>query len=328
MSSMLTAMGFPPPEKRDAVRFVFAKEMPYQTRITLAGVLAVVGLALQAAFMNFIFGLPFIVIAVSLVLIQGFDSRPKLKHFDLDPTWVNVDLIKVIELEELRKKNLSWDSDGFEASNPKGFWMLVLCCMIGVGVSVILGRLAHSVDVMAILIVDFALIVFPLWLSGMKFILNQPKLNIKVKIVLMLAKAFENARLEGEEFRPGMQMSRDTEGETVPRDLRFTVSFPTKPEGFFGLQGQINLNDVQGTQYPYAYCVIAAEPGFGLQKFTGGMVLPSGIICEFQDDGKAEVLVIRQKTTKTSGYHTDDRRCVQIMLETLRIGREVLASKA
>ena len=113
MSGLLTALGFPPVEKRDAVRFMYARNLPYNQRIMWAGGLALIGLALQIAFLLPWFGLPFVLLAVGLVMVEGFDSRPKLKHFDIDPNWVNVEIAQVHEMESLRRKTAQWDSDGF-----------------------------------------------------------------------------------------------------------------------------------------------------------------------------------------------------------------------
>jgi len=107
-------------------------------------------------------------------------------------------------------------------------------------------------------------------------------------------------------------------------DARFSVRFPHSPDGFYGLQAQINLNVVQGASYPYFYCVLAAKPGFGLASYRDKIDLPTSVICEAQKDARAEVLVIRQKTTKKSGYHTKDSRCAEILAAAVEGGRKIL----
>jgi hypothetical protein len=37
------------------------------------------------------------------------------------------------------------------------------------------------------------------------------------------------------------------------------------------------------------------------------------LICEYQKDAQAEVLVFRQATRRTSGFYTKDDRCAQIL---------------
>ncbi len=72
---------------------------------------------------------------------------------------------------------------------------------------------------------------------------------------------------------------------------------------------QVNINRVKGSDYPYLYCVLVARPALKLPKQIRTDA-PSNITIE--TDAKAadvHVVVIRQKTTKTSGYHTNDAAC-------------------
>jgi hypothetical protein len=161
----------------------------------------------------------------------------------------------------------------------------------------------------------------PLWFSGMKFILKQPNFIVKVRIILSLYELFESLKQKGEEFRPALMLSRDKDDKTIPVDARFSVVFPDSPEGFYGLQAQINLNVVQGASYPYFYCVLASKPGFGMDRYKQEIKFSGKIICEYQEDSRAEVLVIRQYTTKKSGYHTKDRQCADIFRVALEGSR-------
>jgi len=123
-----------------------------------------------------------------------------------------------------------------------------------------------------------------------------------------------------------MMLTRDENGNSVPRDARFTIRIEPVKKGFYGLQAQININLVQGTSYPYFYCVLAAEPGFGLKRFESSIRQTDKIICEYQEDEKAEVLVIRQFTTKKSGYHTKNKACWEIMYTAVHGARIISES--
>jgi hypothetical protein len=256
MTAILRLFGFPPPERRDSVRFHFAKSLPYNARINLTLLLLVAGFSLQIYFMKALYGAPLLLIGICLVLVKGYDSRMRIKGFQQDPKWKTVSIEKI-----------------------------------------------------------------PLWFSGMRFIMKQPNLAIKVRMILQLNELFQNLKMEEEEFRPALMLSRGKKDKTIPDDARFSVAFPDSPEGFYGLQAQINLNLVQGTSYPYFYCVLAAKPGFGLSKFKKKIPLAKKIICEYQEDRRAEVLVIRQYTTRKSGYHTKERQCVGILTNALEGAR-------
>ena len=323
MTSILRLFGFPPPEQRDVVRFYLAKNLPYNLRVNLMLILLVVGFGLQVLFMNAEYGAFFLLAGVVLVLVKGYDSRVRIKGFSLDPNWKTVSIDKVQEIEQLRKRSKRWDSDALDISNPLGIFSLILIGGLALLASVLLGSLTNDTRVTIILATDIAIFMVPLWFSGMRFILKQPNLAIKVNIILGLYKVFETIKLEGDEFRPALMLTKGDEGESVPIDARFSIVFPNSPEAFYGLQAQTNLNVVQGASYPYFYCVLAAKPGFGLSQYKERIKLGRKIICEYQEGSQAEVLVIRQHTTKKSGYHTKDRQRTQILMVAMEGGRTI-----
>ena len=323
MTSILRLFGFPPPEQRDSVRFYLAKNLSYNLRVNLMLILLVVGFGLQILLMNAAYGAFFLLAGVVLVLVKGYDSRVRIKGFSLDPNWKTVSIDKIQEIEQLRKRSRRWDSDALDISNPLGIFSLILIGGPALLASVLLGSLANDIRVTIILAIDIVIFMVPLWFSVMRFILKQPNLAIRVKVILGLYEVFETIKLEGDEFRPALMLTKGDEGESVPIDARFSIRLPNSPEGFYGLQTQINLNVVQGTSYPYFYCVLAAKPGFGISSFKHSIALKKDMICEYQEGLDAEVLVIRQKTTRKSGYHTKDRRCADILKVAVEGGRKI-----
>ncbi len=325
MISVPALFGFPPPEKRDSVRFYVGKKLPYNLRIHLTFVLLIVGFTLQTIFLNPEVGLPFLVLGMVLVFVKGYDSRARLKTFDLDPNWKTVSIEKIQEIERLRLRNRKWDSDALDISNALGVFGLLLFSGMAIGLSIILGHLAKDSRILLILLTDTVILVVPVWFSGMKFILKQPNLAIRVKIILKLFKVFQDLE-KGETFKPALMLSKDENEKAIPVDARFSIQFPHSPDDFYGLQAQINLNVVQGTSYPYFYCVLAAKPGFQLASYRDKIDCPKSVICETQKDAHAEVLVIRQKTTRKSGYHTKETRCEEILVAALEGGRKIVDS--
>ncbi len=324
MTSLLRLFGFPPPERRDSVRFHFVKNLPYNARVVLAVLLLITGFALQLYSMKALYGAPLVFFGICLVLVKGYDSRLRIKGFSQDINWKTVEIEKIREIEVLRKKNKKWDRDALDISSWLGVLNLILVGGLALVGAFLLGQLANDGRVTAILAVDIAVLMIPLWFSGMRFILKQPNLAIKVRMILQLHEYFQELKKEGEEFRPALMLSRGKDDKTIPNDARFSVALPDSPEGFYGLQAQINLNVVQGTSFPYFYCVLAAKRGFGLSRYQDKIELEKNIICEYQEDTRAEVLVIRQYTTKKSGYHTKDRQCEAILETALKGARSVL----
>ncbi|HDT11286.1 MAG TPA: hypothetical protein ENN58_00960 [bacterium] len=263
-----------------------------------------------------------------MMLVKGYDSRVRFKYFQVDPHWQNVSIEKIRELEEMRKRNRKWDRSALDISNPLGTFTFFFIGAFVLIAAFLFGAMSDDFTVSLILVVDTSILLLPLWFSGMKFILKQPNLAVRVNLILKLFEEFQHLKQEGEEFKPALMLSKGKEDKTVPVDARFSIGFPDPPEGFYGLQAQINLNVVQGTSYPYFYCVLAAKPGFGLSQFKAEIKLKPKVICEFQEDSKAEVLVIRQYTTRKSGYHTKDRQCAEILRVAVEGGRLICSKPA
>jgi len=326
MRSLLGIFGFLPPEKRDIVKFLVAKNLSYNARFKLTLLFFVIGFGLQILFLTPLFGAPFILAGILLVLVRGYDSRLRLKNFNIDPNWKNVSIEKIQEIEKLRQRSRDWDRDALDISNPLGSFSFVFFGGLAVALAIVLGSWTKDSSASLILITDTVLLTFPLWFSGMRFILKQPNLAIRVHIILMLYEEFQRMKENGEEFKPALMLVWKDNKSTVPTDARFSIAFADPPQGFYGLQAQINLNVVQGNSYPYFYCVLAAKPGFGLSQFKEAIEIGKGIICEFQKDSGAEVIVIRQDTSKKAGYYTKDHQCSEIFEVALREGRRICHS--
>ncbi len=327
MSIMKKMFGFPSSSDRDSVRFYLAKNLPYGLRLQLAFGFILTGLILQVIFLNVFWGIPFVLTGVLLLLVRGYDSRIRLKTFSIDPDWSNVDIHKIRELEDLRNRSRKWDRDSLDISNFKGCFSLLGLLILGFAIAIVAGVVTANAHVTLILLVDAAILMIPFWFTGMRLILKQPNLAIKVKIILKLYDAFQIMKSSGEKFKPAIMVSSGKDGKTVPIDTRFSVGFDSVPDNFYGLQAQININLVQGTSYPYFYCVIAAKPGFGLSRYHKQIPLEQKIICEYQADNQAEVLVIRQKTTKKSGYHTREAICKTTLECALNGARLILSDQ-
>jgi len=68
---------------------------------------------------------------------------------------------------------------------------------------------------------------------------------IKIDIIQDMEKYFATVRKEGEHFKPALLLARNRKGECMPKDARFTVFFDGMPADFYGVQAQININEVQ-----------------------------------------------------------------------------------
>ncbi len=324
MNNRMGIPGFPPPEKQDSVRFYVLKNLSYPKRMMLYLLLIAVGFSLQILMMTVWPGVIFLALATVLNLARGFDSGIKLKTFDIDSNWTQVELEQICRIKELDKEVKKWRDDSFNANSGKGMALFLITLIGLIFVSVIFGGISGIYAVGKIFMTDAVVLLLPLWFMGIRKTFEQGKLIIKVDIIIKLEEFFRTIKGEGENFKPALMLARSKVGKCIPTDSRFTITFDNMPDDFYGIQAQININSVQGSSYPYFYCVIAAGKDFGLEKYYRKLRAPENVILKFQKDSNADVIVIRQRTTNTSGYHTKGNDCMKILEFAVSAARMIL----
>jgi hypothetical protein len=171
-----------------------------------------------------------------------------------------------------------------------------------------------------ILVFDAALLLLPHWVTGVRSVLRLPGLLVKVET---LRRLLDDARETLGPHRVQLMMLLRGEETRIPGDLKLRIDPAGKPADLLGLYGQVVLNEVQGRSYPYFYVVLVARRGFGLGETYRELTVPGGITAEFNLQDEVEVLVLRQTTTKTSGYHTEPWAAVGILHEGVRLAERV-----
>jgi len=326
MKNWLRIPGFPPPEKQDIVRFHLFKKLPYTTRMLLYLLLLAAGFITQIIMLQVFPGAVFLIFAVMLTLVRGYKSKIDTTYLRADSNWVQVNMEKLREVDEFNAKLSNWDKDGLDISNGTGFLVFVLA---GFGIllaSILLRIMNVAESVRSIFVADAIFLILPIWFNGLRQITKQDLLCMKTNLARKMEEFFQTIRKDGEHFKPALLLNPDKDGKSIPADCRFTITSDGMPADLYGIQAQINLNDVQGTFYPYFYCVIAAKRGFGLARFAQMVPVPKSIIISHEADEDAEVIVIRQHTTKNSGYHTKINSCKSILERALYTFRLILDS--
>jgi hypothetical protein len=106
----------------------------------------------------------------------------------------------------------------------------------------------------------------------------------------------------------------------VPTDVKFKVNIANQHKDFLGYYGQVTLNYIQSTAYPYFYVVMVARKDFGLQEIYNSYRHSGKIVKEFKKQKDVEVLVIRQNTkVGAKGYYTNKNQVQYIFLEGLKL---------
>ena len=304
-------------EQQGIVMFWIWQSLNYWKRLLLSFGCIVLGFALQLAFpVVWFLGIPFLLAGTLFLTVRGYDNRVKLGKYSPEDAWEQVEPQKIREIEAFVKKMRKWDRSVLDVSNGLGkFFFIVLAFILGITYA------ASATVIGKALAADAAILLFPHWLTGKREILSQPKLQLKIKVLDKLlqyrdiAERLKNTKIDYFLLLKGQQAK-------VPEDIKFRVGFPNQHPKFLGFYGQIVTNSVKGKVYPYFYVVMVAERNYGLKHAYNKYFPAQKLSKEYKQEGDVEVLVIRQQTTRTSGYHTNYRAMRRILLEGLDVAEQ------
>jgi len=241
--------------------------------------------------------------------------------FEPEANWERVEMEKLAELRALDKKMRSWDRSILDVTNPLGAVMLIL--LLGSLVLIFASSVGGEgvvVESVRILVLDAAVLFVPHWLTGVRSILRQPGLLVRIEAI---ESVLEPARLRLKDHQVTLLMLLGGGQVAMPEDVKFKVEIAGHDPDFLGLYGQVVINEVQGTSYPYFYVVLVARRGFGLRETFDRYVSTSRVTKEFKVEKEVEVMVLRQHTTKRSGYHTKPAVASRIFGEGLELAEHV-----
>ncbi|WP_045222524.1 hypothetical protein [Desulfonatronum thioautotrophicum] len=311
-------------EERGIVVFHLWPFMAYGRRLALSFALIIAGLVIQALTGSFVTGVLPLLAGSVLLCVQGYHNRVESGRFSPDSDWESVDIQRLHELQELDRKMLRWNRSAMDVTNTLGLITL------GVIAAPTAYAIVHYLEYgfapfppeVRLLLFNALILLGPHWITGTRRILRLPKMMVKVEA---LEAIISSARQEINEDQVTVMMLLRGEAK-IPEDVKLRIQIPDAPETFLGMYVQVVTNDVKGTSYPYAYVVLVARPGFGLETSTRDITLPMGVIKEFKVENNVEVLVIRQHTTKTSGYHTKATDAARIFSAGLAMAKSAVRS--
>jgi len=307
------------PSERGIVVFRVWPALRYGTRAVAAVALVIGGLAWQVAAMSFWPGILMVTAGNILLLVRGYNNDVDLGRYKASNEWRPATLDKIRQVQKLDLKMKTWDRSVLDISNRLGCLAFGLVLVV-LAITLEFGRQTGSQAPMLVGI-NAAVLLLPHWVTGTRSILTRPKLMLKIDAFLRL---YEGVKDEVAEDK--LQFSLLLEGKgtrEIPSDIRFRYVPKGAAEGFLGLQGQMAVNEVQGKSHLYFYVVAVAERGYGLTKRLGQWKAPEGLVLEASDNGQVEVVVLRQKTTKNSGYSTDETRIRSIFHSGLLLAKRV-----
>ncbi|HVO09817.1 MAG TPA: hypothetical protein VMX54_03600 [Vicinamibacteria bacterium] len=240
------------------------------------------------------------------------------QHEDL---WAPVEDDWLQRVDALEKSGERWDVTPWDVSNVTG--CLGLLCLLGaLAAGVVLAAGALDLGVALRLAAGGVVLFVPLWLNGMRTTWNPSELRKKGEA---LAAARETATgLSRGEFDvvPTLALREGRRGK-YPVDARLMLR-PRHEDasGFLGVQLQVAMNNVQGTDYPYLYAVVLGKESFRFPDFprerTVGAVR---LVYERGQDKGVRFLVVRQHADEAGGWHTPPDVIAGIVAAALELAR-------
>lgn len=307
-------MILPKAEDRGIVSFWFYRSLSYQVRLMLAFTLIVIGLALQAVIEMFLPGAVCILAGTLLLLVRGYHNRVEFGSYDPEAHWETVPMERLAELQEMDRQMVKWDRSLMDISNPLG---VILFVMLTGG---LIAGAVTTEGLVSFLFLDAMILFLPHWITGQRRLLRLPGLLIQVK---SLRNVLQDAQQRLGKHGVAVHMLLAGGDTAIPEDVKFKINITDHDPDFLGLYGQTVLNAVQGTSFPYFYVVLVAKKGYGLRKAFDKYQEPDQITAEFKNQDGVEVFVIRQQTTKRSGYHTKDPAASRIFEEGLTLAEQL-----
>ncbi len=285
-------------------------------RAVVSALLIATGFLLQLSVKNILVGIPFVMLCLVLNLIKGVAVKKvapgQLKWHEVTPEKVEHVLAHCRSIKKFRSQNLG--------------------CLIGLIIGIFIfgsflfpffSELSVPFPFIAT-VVNTAILFSGLVLSGRKSAWMPYALDVKAEIVkriIELPVVKNDAVLHAV---PYLEIGETKDG-SFPNDARVLIRFREATEDFIGLQGQISINTVKSRRYPYFYVVLLARPAFGLiEKFRKVKVSLDGLTVENKRAGEVDVIVIRQYTTKTSGYHTNQETQDRILQNGIEIVKKLI----
>jgi len=294
------------------------KGMPYQRRMRLVLIFALLGVCLQVASLSFLAGLPFLLAATILSWVVGFDSAVDRRGQTMQVAWQTVPFQEIEQIVALDRKMKKWDRGWFDISNANGCFLFFAQAAMAFTLGIFLPGPRF------IIWGDAAVLFLLQWFSGMRRVDRRPDLILKANHLLKVVASMKEEIEQYGELK-GMLLLEGEGEDHQPTDVKIQIRPKDAPNFYYGVQSQVCLNRVQGKPYPYCYSVVIAKEDHGLLGASIGYRV-GGADVETSVKKGVEVVIVRQHTTKTSGYHTKPSASLRMLKGALDLGRKYLDS--
>jgi hypothetical protein len=239
-----------------------------------------------------------------------------------EDVWAPVEdewLQRVLDLE---RRGARWDTTPWDVSNRIGCLALVGLLLVVAVVAFLLGA-ALGPDALLRVAAAAPLLLVPLWVNGMRTTWNPSELRRKGEALAVARAAIEEAAGGAFDLVPLLALREGRRGH-YPVDARLMARPAREGEsGFLGVQLQVAMNNVRGTDYPYLYAVVLGKGGFTFPAGPGRQRLPGlDLVLEPGESEGVRYLVVRQHADRSGGWHTEPETIRRIAVAALDRARE------
>jgi len=290
---------------------IFDKITP-KLRALVTILLIAVGFLFQLASRNILAGLPFIIACLILNLLRGIS----IKHIRANKlTWQEVTADRIdqvlVHCKKLKK---------FRSGDAGCFIIVLFFAVIGFAFGMpLLNAITSLSFTLTAAIVNVVILFAGLAFSGRKSAWIPHALDVKAEIVKRIIESPTIKTDPTIQSVPYLEIGEHRDG-SFPNNTRLLIRFKDAPKDFIGLQGQISINTVKSKPYPYFYVVLVAKHEFDIFEKFGKHSLDK-LVIERKKTDEVDVIVIRQHTTKTSGYHTNENVQDYILKNGIRLAK-------
>jgi hypothetical protein len=301
----------------DTVMFWLFPSFSYSLRIVLSFSSIIAGLIIQLLFGFFYPGLALVIFGNLLLLVKGVSTIAQLGKFESEANWERANETAYDDIKKLRKKMFWWDLSLFDVSNIIGG----IAFTIGVIIALFVFALNYEYDLTRMIVINCGVLFLPHWLSGMRSVVKNDSLLLKIKVIRQLLKTMDG---ELSDCKVDYYLQLIGKEKRAPKDTKIMIKLANASEGFMGISGQLAVNSISSTLYPYFYVVLLAKKGFKLAEKLKDFTVSKKDVLEFSINDDVEILVLRQHTTRTSGYTTSAKDAQRILTEGLEAARRLV----
>jgi hypothetical protein len=320
----------PTPAEAASLRFLLPVGGP-AGRLLAAAALFAVGLLLLVAAPGLLapaLGGEIVLLAHVVLWVRSQTTAPGGATPQHEEVWAPVEDDWLARVGELEDRGERWDVTPWDVSNKIGCATLV--ALLGVVFTFLFVAGAALGAGTAFRICAAALLLFvPLWFNGIRTTWNPSELRKKGQALAVAREAAGKLAGSDFDFVPMLALREGRRGK-YPVDARLMLR-PSREDatGFLGVQVQVSLNSVRGTDYPYLYCVVLGKEPFQLPS-TEKRQVKNGVDMVFERGaGKgAKYLVVRQHADTSGGWHTEDAHIRGLVAVALDLGRSAWRENA